>query len=296
MNYEFDEDYLGDGQETLNAEALYSLFKGHPEIVDLELSQINTEALGYIAHFCTGLKKLKSSCRPTRVEFKLGFQNLEMLDLALSAGYLGSHSAKDASKLYLTLQNITALPNLKCLRLDADRVPNVQSKNLMSKMQSLESLELPFGCLSRSLQAELIISCGRILSNIYIDSIEDADLHTLLENCPRLTSIGFECHEISHDGFAALFRKLGKQLEYLHIMDANFNDVDLKELMNSQPTKLRALDLGFDQEIQVTSEVAIEFIKKYGGQLKRLTLIRCGALNDAVLSAITEHCPQGSKT
>ena len=280
----------------LTEEDFFAFFKMHPEVEYLYLNTINSETLSYIAHFCTGLKRLDSNLySKVSSEFKLGFGNLETLDLSVDVhpdSYKADKTEKDAHYLqaYVACKNIASLSKLRILKLNVGYTEEgEQFLEQWPQMELLQSLEIDIS--SESITSKMVRSCSTNLSNVFVEIISSEDLHILVNNCPNLTSVGIKCSEISHEGFAALFSKLGKQLQYLHLAETNLNEQDMKALIHADATQLKALDLDFDDNHHVRSEVFVNLIQKYGGQLDRLNIWGNEGLNDAVLYAVIDKCP-----
>ena len=278
----------------LTSEDFYDFFKMHPELEYLYFNAIDSETLSYIAHWCTGLKVLKTTLySKVSSEFKLGFKSLETLYLSV---YIMDKSSSEAENAHLIIKQIASLPKLQILKLDMGYlgVTQLSKRHFVEqwpKMKLLQSLELNIS--AESITSKMIKSCPRILANVYVEGISDADFHILIDNCPNLKSVGIKYGDISHEGYAALFAKLGKQLQYLHLAEANFREEDMKALIQADATHLKALDLDFDTRDyhHVRSKVFVNLIQKYGGQLDRLNIWGSDGADDVVVSAVLDKCP-----
>ena len=276
---------------SLNEADFYRLLRNHPEIKSMDLAHVNSETLGYIGHFCTELKELKTGLTPTcRTNFRVGFDNLDTLDLNLS------YNADQGQNFGLLIEHLSALPKLRRLILKNEDIAEIDyetiasTDNTITKMEALETLDIrtPAAVFSK-----IINTCSKSLKNIFVDFITDTELYALLDICPNLKTVALRQHcNVSYRGYSALFRKLGKSLEYIQVEDEmNFTKRDLDELLISKPTQLTVVILSLDYKDHIPSELFIRLIKEHGRQFKHLNLGGSNGLDGAVLSAIIENCP-----
>ena len=295
MFYEFDVYYEKGDVDDLNEDDFYSFFKNHPEIVTLGLPWINSETLSYIGHFCRGLKTIDTLLyTSSRNDFRLGFDNLETLDLNID-------DASDVKHICSLLKHVSALPALRVFLLCEENYPRISDddnpENLenLTEMVKLESLST--NNVSEVFVSKIIKACGKSLTSLIVNDILDDDIYVLTERCPNLIKFQSCSSTTSRAGYSALFRQFGRNLETLWITqdddDCFLMERDLRELINSKPNKLKNLCLNhMCCKNQISSAGYVKFIKKHGQQLDHLYLGESDGLDDSVLSAIVENCPQ----
>ena len=297
MDYIIDIDYTGDDQfdPCLDEDDFYKLLKDHPEIKSLNLDNINSQALGYIGHFCTDLKYIRTILSKSgRSDFRVGFNRLETLVLNIEK-FDGQ-----GETIWLLIKHILALPKLRILSLAGSALDDeiIGNMETFTKLETLESLSMPD--VSGKVASEIIKACTRSLKSIEVDNIKDEDIFLLLDSCPDLRYVRLcDGCNISRIGYSALFRKLGRRLEYIDIVNSDednedhsrFTNQDLEELINSKPTVLRAVYLDLSFKDGISSEGFTKFVKKHGNQFRYLDLQGSQGLDAALLSAVVENCP-----
>ena len=277
----------------LSSEDFYKLFKKHPEIKYLDLSKIDTETLNYLGYFCNGLTHLRTEIfSESRAAFRIGFGSLEVLDLTVD-------TETGRNYKWFLVKEISALAKLRVLRLKNFGLwmkEDTEEIETLPKMELLESLEMVH--VNKQFAKELVKLCSSNLVNVLVEYIGDDEFYYLIENCPKLKSVGlgYDCG-VSDAAVAVMFKKLGKQLEYIHINEGQESgmrrtDLDLSDLLKSKPTKLRAitLDLGPNNIDDDKMESLLKLIMYYGGQLEWLILWGYG-LDDEVLESAVRNCP-----
>ena len=294
LNYRCDVDYVNDRDYKLNEDDFYKFLRNHPEIKSMDLSEVNSETLSYIGHFCTDLRHLnvRSLCPSTRTSFRFGFNNLDSLSL-----FIVNDSVKKKKNIELLIKHLSDLPKLRFLSLVFDIAFDyevMENTDNFAEMKALEVLVL--GRNTEAITPKIIKACTGSLRKISVGSIKDDELYTLLENCPNLRSAYLKDLNISHQGYSVLFKQLGRQLEYLVIhkhksCDGALTSQDLEELISSEPTQLTALSLFLGRKDHISSEVFTKLIEKHGRQFKKLNLAGSYGLNADVLLAAVENCP-----
>ena len=301
MVHEFDHLYLDHDYDWLDEDDFYSFLKDHPEIKFLNLSEANAQTLGYIGYFCTDLKQFRTSLyMNSRTDFRVGFNNIDTLDLNIQHDCL----EREGDNIWFIIRNLSALPKLRVLTLDGPALEEeiIDYTGIITKMETLETLALPSA--SGKIASKIIKACSKSLTSLFIANIKDADIYVLLDNCPNLTTVSLNggCN-ISHTGYSALFKKLGRSLEFLDIIgsisneneenenNSTFSEQDLEKLINSNPTKLTALTLQLNYKDHISSEGFIKLVRRHGKQLKFFDMSESHGLDNALLSAVVQNCP-----
>ena len=109
----------------------------------------------------------------------------------------------------------------------------------------------------------------------------------LLDNCPRLKSVGMKNASVSAEQMSALTRKVGHQLQYLHLFNgykgSSSSNQLIADLTNLDSIELRA----FDVKGRIDVEQLVRFMEKHGKNIRRLP---CSALDSSVWLKILDIC------
>ena len=247
----------------------------------LVVKNVHLDLMMYVSEYHPNLVDLEIKLLDFKVPFELKFQNLEILKLDKRI------STSDST----LLNHLAALPKLRVLTLMDLSYYSLEGE--IRKLKTLETLEL-YRVSNKKLQLILawITDC---LENIYFQIHETSpegkttDIQVLLDNCPRLKSVGMKDASVSEEQMSALTRKVGRQLQYLHIFncfkESGSADKLIADLTNFDSIELKA----FDVVDSIDVDQFVRFMQKHGKKIRRLY---CTELDSSVWLDILDICPQ----
>ena len=273
----------------------YSLFSYRLDENQATLRLAEEETLLYISKYLPNLKELDIE-HSISSSFPGQFRNLETLKLSTGLRH------------YSLVSQITALPKLRVLSLgkcrefspifrDSKLNEHPSTARKWHQMKMLESLELED--VDDKYFQEIVSCCTDRLQNIFFRGQigQTIDIKVLLDNCPGLKSVGMDCR-VTENKIRALIKKLGPQLQYLHIssQEKKILSIIATELNKFESIELRALAYQCrNPPISIEENDFLCFLDKHGNKLRRLSIKGVCWMNKEIVPKILETCPLVNK-